>query len=481
MKTVHAETTQINQLLKNKRTAWLLIAVSVLLMIIDTLLKMPVLIGGWHIVLYVALLIPLLYLLFRRELVNRYTKWFLPFLAVMIADMFIYNNNMVQFALPAIFYITVMLLYLSAMQEVHTLYQTLVPGFAKPVFTLKYIKEFLNNFRIKKVNKRFYIRIGTALLITLPFLGIFLLLLSSADTHYSQFMKQLFTFRIDWEVHYLISMPLYFAAYLAFFIYGFSNYKVRTDIKNTKNLDLLIVNIFLGAINLLFFSFVALQIPFLLNSYYLPSTVNIAEFAREGFFQLMIVMGIVMLIFLFILRRFKGEKLILFFLTGLLLQTILMGIVSLKKMHLYQDIKGATVLRYYVEWFDYFLIFALLLGILFLVRKYPFAKLLNIITVSGLMSFTIIVSLNIDAIVAKHNIEKFRTTPDKLDKKALRNLSIDALPVIEQYHIALQDKNDYNVTHKRVYPWYIEPRREDCNSFKTYHYGYCSTLKKYGK
>lgn len=188
-------------------------------------------------------------------------------------------------------------------------------------------------------------------------------------------------------------------------------------------------------------------------------------------------MGLVMLIFLFIMRRFKGEKRITFFLVGLLIQSIVMGIVSLKKMHLYQEIKGATVLRYYVEWFDYFLILSLALGIIFLLRKYTFTKLLNVIVVLGLVSFTLIVSLNIDAMVAKHNIEKFQTNPEKLDKDALRWLSIDALPIVSKYRINLQPKEYYEEHH----PWYIQQQRRNCNSFKTYHYGYCSILKKHGK
>lgn len=139
--------------------------------------------------------------------------------------------------------------------------------------------------------------------------------------------------------------------------------------QDTLLFDLLIVTIFLGMINLLFATFLSVQIPFLVGASYLPEGTMLAEFAREGFFQLMMVMGIVTLIFLFIMRRFKGEKMLILFLSGLLIQTIVMGVVSLKKMYLYQSIKGATVLRYYVEWFDYFLIGILVMGIIFLIRK----------------------------------------------------------------------------------------------------------------
>ena len=476
------KTTDLNQLVKNKTTAWFLIAVSAVLMLIDNILKMPFLVGGWHIVLYVTLLTPLLYLVAKKELINPYTKWFLPLLGIMIVDMFIYNNEMVQFTLPIIFYILVILLYLSSMQEVHSMYQTLVPRFSLPIRGIFYIKDFLDGLVIKRGDKKFYARIGLALVITLPFLGVFIALLSGADSQYSYFITHLFSFNSNLELHYLVTMPLYFIAYLLLFIYGFSNHKTRTEIQDTKVLDLLIVGIFLGMINLLFLSFIAMQVPFLVDSSHIPTGINIAEFAREGFFQLMTVMGLVMLIFLFIMRRFTGEKRITFFLVGLLVQGIIMGIVSLKKMYLYQELKGATVLRYYVEWFDYFLILSLALGIVFLLRKYAFTKLLNIITLLGLVSFTLVVSLNIDAMVSKHNIEKFKDNPSDLDTDALSLLSIDALPIISKEKIKLKEKIIfYTGTEHNTAPWYWKPWRDDCNSFKTYHYGYCSTLEKYGE
>jgi len=228
---------------------------------------------------------------------------------------------------------------------------------------------------------------------------------------------------------------------------------------------MLIVSIFLGMINLLFAMFVALQLRFLFGEPNIPTGMNLAEFAREGFFQLMMVMGIVLLIFLFIMRRFKGEKIALILLSGLLIQTIIMGIVSLKKMYLYQSIKGATVMRYYVEWFDYFLLTVLILGVLFLVRKLAFTKLLNIVSILGLLSFATVISVDIDYLVASHNIKKFGADSNELDKRAISHLSIDALP-------AVQD-TDINII-------YYEYRKRDCSYISNYHYGYCSKLKKYG-
>lgn len=512
METIIKKGNVLHPILQDKKVAWFFIAISAILMIVNNFLKMDMYVGTWHIIMYVLLLTPLTYLIVKKKLQNAYTKWFLPILLIMIVDMFTYSNDMVQAIVPIIFYLLVIVLYLTSMHKVHSFYQTLLPRMALPFNSLGlgHIIDFFRSLIVKQADQKLYTRIGVALLITLPFLGVFTALLFEADSNYSSTIEHLFDFTHGFELHYLITFPLYFFLYLLLFIYSASNHKERNTIEKTKTLDLLIVGIFLTMLNILFLSFIAIQIPFLLSSDFIPQG-NIANFAREGFFQLMMVMGLVVLIFLFIMRRFQGETSLIFLLIGLLSQTIIMGIVSLKKMYLYQSIKGATVMRYYVEWFDYYLILVLALGIFFLLRKYTFNKLLDVISVLGVLAFTLIISLNIDAFVAKHNIEKFKAS-DALDIRSLKRLSIDALPAINAYESTLNRNLSYpeiafEIMHstkpsqeesemliesaevasdstktaiKPLIPWYENSRRKDCTLFASYHWGYCATWKKYG-
>jgi len=477
-------------LLKNRNFAWFLIAVSLMASIIDNFLKMPMLVGGWHIVLYILLLTPLIYLIFTKKVVNSNIKYFIPLAFIMIADMFIYSNDFVQYFLPIIFYIFIALLYLSSMQKVKFLYQTFIPKFAIKFKFLSYLKEFISSLFSKKIDKNIYDRVIYSILITMPFIGIFLFLFIDADSQYKELLNSLSSFKFNFDFHYIITLPLIFLIYLSLYIYSFLNCSNRVANSNKADADRLILGIFLGAINLLFVSFLALQIPFLIfdtvpigtNIPTFAKDVNIATFAREGFFQLMVALTLVVTIFLFISKRYKSDKLLTFLLSTLLIQSIILGIVSLKKMHLYQELKGATVLRYYVEWFDYFLIISLILGVVFTIRKIGFYKLLNIIVVAGLLSLTVIASINIDYLVAKTNIEKFKNSPDKLDIKALKSLSIDAVPAIETTENKLKDKIlfDTIVVGSKVFN-FKEPLRKECSTFSIYHYGYCSTLKRYSK
>jgi len=462
------------KILENRNFAWFVIAVSLMASIIDNFLKMPMLVGGWHIVLYLLLLSPIIYLVFTKKVANPYVKYFIPLGLVMIADMFIYNNDFVQYFLPIIFYIFIALLYLGSMQKVEFLYQTFIPKFAIKFKFLTYIKELIVELFGKKIDKNIYNRVIYGFLITVPFLGIFTLLFINADSQYKELLNSLSKFNFNFEFHYLITLPLIFLIYLSLYIYSFLNSSVRTESSDKVDADKLIIGIFLGAINLLFISFLALQIPFLIFDT-VPKNINIANFAREGFFQLMVALTLVVAIFLFISKRYKSDKLIAILLSALLIQSITLGIVSLKKMHLYQELKGATVLRYYVEWFDYFLIIFLILGVIFTIRKISFYKLLNIIAVAGLLSLTLIASINIDYLVAKTNIEKFKNIPDKLDIHTLKMLSIDAVPAVEKLDAKLRDKILFSIgaDGKKVFNYKL-PMRKNCSTFSTYHYGYCS-------
>ena len=147
-------------------------------------------------------------------------------------------------------------------------------------------------------------------------------------------------------------------------------------------------------------------------------------------------------------------------------QTMIMGYSSLKKMYLYQSMKGATVLRYYVEWFDYFLLLILFLGMIYFLTKKPFYYMINTVTILGILSFTTIASVNIEGIVAKQNIEQFKSNPEKLDKVMLSYLSVDILPYIQNTDIILDI--------------YKNKKFRNCKKFSEYHIGYCNKIETYG-
>jgi hypothetical protein len=318
----------------------------------------------------------------------------------------------------------------------------MIPKIRKDFDFLEIIKDYFSYIPSIDFTKEIFKRIGISLLITIPFLFLFIQLFFSADINFNTHFHN--NIRFDFNLQYIILIPVYFLSFILFYIFTFANTLQRDNILPSKKIDILIVSIFLTMLNILFITFVYFQIPFLIGKDFLPSYIDISYFARQGFFQLMSVMSIVLLITLFIIKRLENSKLIVFLLSGLLIQTLIIGTVSLKRMYLYQSLKGATQLRYYVEWIDYFLIFILILSTISIIRKINYHKIISIITIFFMLFITIISSIDINKKVALYNQEKL---------------------------------------HLEYKPFAVNPyekaMRHDCkDGFKYYNIGFCYKVKK---
>ncbi len=460
------ESVRLHRIFDDKSMRVSLLALAFAIAFVNVILSDSGHFGFWDLVSYLLMLVPLVWLDIRGVMTNRYTRWFIPLIVVLLGDIFYFNNDFMAFLSPMVF-LLIMILYLTSMQEVSSFYQTLLPRMAIPLGMSRYFRLYFSDLLAYRAHKSIYNRVVLALVITLPFGALFLALFMAADANFSNFVSTISLFDGRFKYYYLYGTILELLAFLLLFIYGFSNTMRRESVVVWKSLDPLIVGIFLGMLNLLFVTFLLFQLNYLFGgeAYIRAAGINIASFAREGFFQLMWVMGIVASIFLFMMSRYHGERSMAWLLSGLLISTVVIGFASLKKMYLYQSLMGATVLRYYVEWFDYFLIAVLMLGVVFILRRIAYARLLDTVVVIGMASLVIVSSLNVDGMVASHNIEKFKETPEKLDKKALSKLSIDALPVVSGTDIKI-DLQHY--------------RSRDCETLSDYHLGYCTKLAVYG-
>ena len=449
-----------------------ILAVSVVLTTIKNLAPMQW-VASWDFISYLLLLVPLMLMIYTKEVKNSYAKWLVVPILVLIADTYYYNNTLVQELLPLVIYGTIGLLYIGSLQKMDYLFQVVLPKFSsstgifvtikrlvQPIFSLKKYKD-------EMMGNSLYMRIGLALLITIPVFGVFLALFVSSDPSFGRFIEKLLYFKNPFESYHIFTIPMVFLFFILLFGYALSNTTSRKINLNSTPFDPLIIGIFLGALNFLFISFLFFQLSYIFGGeeYIANIGMSVATYARKGFFELATVMGIVLVIFLIVIYRYKNEKLIAILMSGLILQTIVMGYASLSKMHLYQSLMGATVLRYYVEWFDYFLLLILVMGIVYLFMRKPFYLMLNAVVVLGIVSFITISSINIDGIVAKQNIEQFKDNPKKLDRDMLSWLSLDALPYLKGTDIKI-----------KIYPYH----KRDCSKFNNYNIGYCSKLKEYG-
>ncbi len=440
-----------------------LIGVSLLLAFFKTQCVPEEAIGLGNIVFYMIALIPMMYLILKAQITNRYTLFGLPFIVIWSVDIFIYNNTLTQVFLPYILVGLMAILYLTSMHKVDYFYQTFIPRLFISFSFLTYVSTFVTHLFSYNQNYATYKRVFIGIFITLPFVVLFLALFRNADTNFNSAVTHFLNVFSMMKLNHLMMIPVYFLIYLSLFLYAYLNRASRSVNENKTSFDPLILGIFLGALNILFVTFLFFQIAYLFGGeeYIKESGISPAHFAREGFFQLAWVIALVVIIFLFIMRRYQGEKSIKVLMTALMLQTLIMGIASLKKMHLYQWLLGATTLRYYVEWLEWFLLAILVLGVVFTLFRLSFYQLLNIVMTLGLIAFSIVASVNIDYLVASKAIEKFKTEPSKLDKAMLSQLSLDALPAL--MHVSIPIKG--NVFE------------QSCHSIMQYHFGRCQRIK----
>ena len=258
------------------------------------------------------------------------------------------------------------------------------------------------------------------LLIALPLVLVLGALLASADLIFSQNVSQLFKW-ISFENAGEVFFRTFYVIVLAYALTG-AYIHVLTEtmpIKDGKASKLPLVKPFLGyvealvvlvSINLLFATFLVVQFR-----YFFGGSANIslegftfAEYARKGFFELIVVALISLVIFFafsHITKRESGKTRWVFSSLGLLLmaQVGVMLLSAFQRLSLYEQAYGFTQLRLVTHVFIIWL--AILLAamvVLEVTRKLPrVAMVLLMVAVGFMLTLNL---LNVDTFIAEQNI-----------------------------------------------------------------------------
>lgn len=295
-------------------------------------------------------------------------------------------------------------------------------------------------------------RIVVGVALALPILFFFGALFYSADQVFAEWVNKIDVEMVDlWRVIRTIGLSLLIGGIfyeVAKSGYGFTQNNTQREVKES---DPIIVSVILVLINILFGVFVFIQFRYLFGSstFITQNELTYAEYARKGFFELLVVSGFATIIAQAVYRGYKHLKAMpVLYITALLLliQTGIIAASAFTRLNLYQDAYGFTVLRLYTEWFILFLfgIFALIgYGI---ISNMEFRKNFLILWVYGLLSLTIVVSMNVDGMIAQKNIDRFiatttqetETTQNMLDAWYLHLLGPDVIPVLTPFVLSEQ-------------------------------------------
>jgi hypothetical protein len=192
----------------------------------------------------------------------------------------------------------------------------------------------------------------------------------------------------------------------------------------------------MGAINVLYFSFVSIQFRYFFGG---EKNINLdgytyAEYARRGFGELLTVafftLFIIMVLSSITKRESKGSKTTFSVLTAAM--TIFIGVIlvsSLQRLALYESAYGFSRLRTYSH------LCILWIGVLFLAilaleitQQHRYFTLASLGAVAG---FVLTMNLvNVDSFIVNQNIQRLEVEEAALDTHFLHTLSDDSIPTL---------------------------------------------------
>lgn len=284
------------------------------------------------------------------------------------------------------------------------------------------------------------------LFIAAPIFIVFLVLFSSADAIFADYLHEFFGWldvaTMD-EVfnRAFFSLILTWGFLTAFGIMLFNALTAYTPTITTKEtplngflkLGFIEAGIILGSINLLFLAFVLIQARYLFGgeANITAQGYTYAEYARQGFFELLAVSGIT-IVLVIVIDSITNHTTHKPYITALLVVLIaLTGVILIaawRRLNLYEDAYGFTRIRVMSKFFMVWL--AILLGILLLAILRHQHTLFWLGGIGVMIAYVLTLNVvNLDAYIAAHNIERFADT-GKIDIIHLVNLSDDAIPTI---------------------------------------------------
>ncbi|MGR6923574.1 DUF4153 domain-containing protein [[Actinomadura] parvosata] len=282
----------------------------------------------------------------------------------------------------------------------------------------------------------------SALGITAVLLVVFGLLFSSADAVFASYVERLTT-TPDWaeslpgRVVLFVLFAVLLAAVVLVALRPVAD-PVGPDVKFRVSRSVWLVP--LTAVNLLFASFVAVQVTALFGGNTLvlrTAGLTYAEYARQGFFQLVVVSVFVLAIVAVaagLLKVERGERWVLAGLLGVLCALTMVVLASaLHRMNLYTDAYGLSRLRLSVQatvwWLGALFALVLLAGAARLTGRGSGWLPRTIVLVTGL-SLGAFAIVNPDLRVAQTQVEV--RGPAKMDSDYLGDLGAEAVPALDR-------------------------------------------------
>ena len=322
-------------------------------------------------------------------------------------------------------------------------------------------------YRIAPEKRQTFRNIFIGLIISAPLLVIVIALLAEADTVFQNVIADIFKL-----LESIGSIPLAehvgVIGIIAVLVFGYLAVVLRAEVegasevvrKDSGGWDATIVVTVLVMVNAVYILFCGIQFTYLFGGEEVIRSIpdyTYAEYARQGFSELIVVTVINLSILLIGLRFTKNDgklnHLVLVLRCLLVLCTVIILYSAHLRLTLYEEAYGYTYARIFAHTFIGFLF------VLFMLTLYKFWRrelpLVKAFAIAALLVYTTLNYVNIDAMIARKNIDRYFTT-GKIDLDYLQELSYDAIPELTR----LSTTNDGDVAGKKMAVFLREKQEE---------------------
>ena len=342
------------------------------------------------------------------------------------------------------------------------------------------IRPSVNMATVRENGRRRLFPLLRGLLLALPVLFIFTLLLTSADLIFADYVDELFSLSIFdrlgewlWRGTLILLLTGLLSGGLALALTRHAEEEEQSvlerglaSLPRLLSLGFIETGTILVLVNMLFTAFVAIQFTYLFGgaANVTEAGYTFADYARRGFFELLTVAILTMLLVLGLnwltRRESKGQIRLFNGLGSVLVGLVLVMLVSAwRRMALYEAAFGYTELRLIVYvsmgWLGLTLVW-FLLTLWLRPERFAIGALLAVI------GFVVTLNLiNPDLFIARQNLDRYVQSGD-LDAAYLATLSDDAVPQLIRGLTATIGDAEVQQTLACSRGWVMDYEEEDC-------------------
>jgi hypothetical protein len=315
--------------------------------------------------------------------------------------------------------------------------------------------------------------VAIGVIVAIPFLLIFISIFSSADQLFSKSFSGLlqgndFGIYVFKTIRDLIVGIFFLASGSTMLSRLVEERKPADGGSRAAGLDQTVYVTFLALINILFLVFVAFQFAYFFGGQAWVATQGItyADYARQGFFQLLFAAGLVFAItwalYWLTDMRQRWTKVLTMVMIA---QTGIIIVSALRRLLLYVEMYGLTLSRWWAAFSIILIGMTLLMVAALALKRMAYGPASKLCFIAVLWICSLMLCFNSESFIAQYNIDRFLSGKSKeLDQYYLTRLSVDAMPeLVRLAHVQWPVNElyrDYPETQADIRQSYINALKE---------------------